>query len=96
MERDRWTLTVEFDPLETQQRADPDLAFPRDECSRVIAHLLKKWGLLPEELQETAEWTSTRLTVTSDVLDPLAVALGFITMHTVPTAVRLIRDSERG
>lgn len=91
MKSGAWTLTVTFDSLATQERIQPEYAFPNDGCSRLIAHLLDVWGLVPEELPEVADWTDTTITVTSDTLDALAPLARWVAMHTLPKDIRLTR-----
>lgn len=92
MEQNNWTLTIKFDSLETQFKRDPELAFPDDECSLCIRELMSIWGGLPEEFQEDCEWTSTELKATFEVLDNIRGFLEWLTMHTIPKSVELVRN----
>lgn len=93
-ERDRWTLHVHFDDLETQRRRDGELAFPNDEASLFIAEIRRVWHLLPEELQELATWTDRCVVVEVQVLDMLEGLLPWLTMHTVFTELYLTRADD--
>lgn len=95
VETDRWTLTIDFDTLSDQERANPALAFPNDECSRLIAHVSEQWGILPEELLDMLEWTPTRAVFRFGVLDYARTIMDWLTTHTVPKSATLIRNNER-
>lgn len=94
-ELDEWTLVIEFDDLPVQAKADPELTFPRDECSRLIAHLLKVWAMLPEQLEEVAEWTSTKITLQLDDMAYVGHVLEWLVGDSVPKSVVLTRNGER-
>lgn len=91
MELQNWLLTIEFDSLREQERRDPSLAFPNDECSIVIRHLMDIWGGLPEEFKEDCQWASTEIKITFEVLDNLQDSLNWIVMHTIPKRMELLR-----
>jgi hypothetical protein len=94
---DRWTLTVEFDDLDTQAKTDPELTFPHDECSLLIRFIGDNWNLLPEQIQEMAEWTPnrTRLVLQLEALEFAASVMNWIGFHTVPKSVTITRNETR-
>lgn len=95
MNTDNWTLRIQYDDLETQMHADPELRFPNDECSRLIGHLTKTWGILPEDFQEIAEWTTTRITFELETLSSIRDVLDWVATDSVPKTIALIRNKER-
>jgi hypothetical protein len=92
---DRWTLTIDFDTADIQATTDPELTFPRDECSRVIAFISEHWDLLPEDIQEMAEWTPTRLVVHFEQLDFATTVVNWLGFETVPKSVTITRNETR-
>lgn len=95
MDHTRWVLHAEFDELGVQEAHDPELAFPLDECSALIAHLCNVWCLSPEELQEFIEWTSVSVKVHADVFDQLQDPLQYLLMNSVPKKITITRNEER-
>ena len=91
----RWTLTVVFDDLKTQTTADPELTFPHDECSSLIGFLGDHWGLLPEEVQEIAEWTSTRMVLQLESLEFVSTVTNWLGFHAVPQSITITRNEDR-
>jgi hypothetical protein len=94
-EPDCWALTIHFDDLAVQEKTDPELAFPQDECSRLIAYLIELWGLLPETFQEIAEWDANRITLHLDTLQSATEVMHWIGTYTVPQSVLLRRNESR-
>lgn len=92
---DWWELTIIFDDLETQAKVDGELHFPYDEANLVVSYISSEWDVLPEELEETVQWTDTRMHVGCDILDPLARVIEYALMHSVPKKVILRRNGER-
>jgi hypothetical protein len=92
-----WTLHVTFDPVETahlESGVDEPFAFARYAANRS--------GALHEEMPVFMKWekdeeTGTRtVTVTSDVLDYLSNLQVWVSYHTIPRKVELVRNKERG
>jgi hypothetical protein len=94
-EPDRWALTIHFDDLRTQEKTHPDLAFPRDECSRLIAFITEAWGLSPEELQSIAEWGPSRITLHLDELEFAIQVMQWLGSESIPQSVLLRRNESR-
>lgn len=94
MEPRRWSLRVEFDPVETQVDRDPENAFPKDESSRFVAFLTERWGLLPEDLEEEVDWTPTTVVANADVLDYYSETLEWLTMCAIPKSISLTRNED--
>jgi hypothetical protein len=94
-ETDRWTLTIEFDDLKTQSTVDPELTFPHDECSSLIAYIGDLWGMLPEQPTEIAEWTSTRITLQLDNLEFVGALVDWVSHNTVPQNITVTRNEPR-
>jgi hypothetical protein len=92
---ERWTLTVEFDDQETQSTADPELTFPRDECSQVIAFIGEHWGLMPEDIQEMATWTPERLVIQFEQLDFATTVVNWLGLETIPKSITITRNETR-
>jgi hypothetical protein len=93
--QDRWALTVVFDDLETQTAADPELIFPGDECSSLIGFIGDHWGLLPEQVQEIAEWTPTRVVLQLESLEFVSTVTNWLGFHTVPQSITITRNENR-
>jgi hypothetical protein len=86
-----WLLTIECDSLEDQEKRNPEYAFPRDEISRIVENLMSRWGGLPEEFLEDAEWDASTIRVTFEILDHIAEFMEWLMMHIVPKSVKLKR-----
>jgi hypothetical protein len=95
VEPDHWTVTIQFDDLATQEQVSPELTFPYDELSSLIAHVSQKWDLLPEELADLAEWTPTRITFQLEILDFVQTVMDWVCSHCVPKSVTITRNRER-
>jgi hypothetical protein len=96
--RDRWTLTVEFDPLKEALAAgsDVDSEFPLGEAAGFYAHLRQFWdGMLPEELDECTRLDGDTVTGTSNILDGIDELLAWVIAYTVPKRVELVRETGR-
>jgi len=86
-----WTLKITLRPYSEQREIDPEPVF--DDASRIISHLIEYWGILPEDMVETADWTETNVEVRDiEVLDALIDPMNWIMMHTIPRKIELIRD----
>lgn len=89
---DRWTLTVTFD---IKQDQPADLTAQGGECRLLIDYILGAWGISEETLSEIAAWNYHWLRVHSDMLDPIADVMAWVTLHTVPCTVNLQRNESR-
>lgn len=96
---ERWTLEVTFDLLEDQAKSDQGEYAGVDEAYRFAKYAATQSGGLWEEFREMIKWPkgSRTVTVTADVLDYLANLQQWVTMHTIPRQVKLVRnDGSRG
>lgn len=96
---ERWTLEVTFDLLEDQAKSDQGEYRGVDEAYRFAKYAATQSGGLWEEFREMIKWPkgSRTVTVTADVLDYLANLQQWVTMHTIPRQVKLVRnDGSRG
>jgi hypothetical protein len=91
----RWVLIVTFDPPDVQEKCSPELAFPYDECSRLIAFIGQEWDLLPEEIQDIATWNPSGATLQLDQMEFVGTVLQWLAYHTVPQTINVIRNEER-
>jgi hypothetical protein len=91
----RWVMRVAFDSLYIQEMTDPELAFPNDEVSQLIAFLREDWGIPVEELSQFVEWSEQKVTIRTDVLDNLSTVSEWILLHTIPTYMLIKRETAR-
>ncbi|QWT29836.1 hypothetical protein PP631_gp055 [Streptomyces phage KimJongPhill] len=96
---ERWTLTVTFDLMEDQDKSDQGEYRGVDEAFRFARYAATLSGGLWEEVREMMKWPkgSRTVTVTSDVLDYLCTLQTWVTYHTIPRQMKLVRnDGSRG
>lgn len=92
IEHGKWLMTIVCDSLEEQDKRDPELAFPNDEISQIVGKLTSMWGGLLEEFTEDAEWDSTKITVTFDVLDHISGFTEWLLMNVIPRSFTLTQE----
>ena len=98
-QRQRWSLIVTFDSLESQAKSDWDEYRGVDEAFRFVRYAAETSGALWEELREMIQWPkgSRTIEVSADIVDYLATLQQWVTFHTIPLRVELVRnDKERG
>lgn len=98
-QRERWSLLVTFDLMEDQDRSDQGEYRGVDEAYRFAKYAASQSGALWEELREMMKWPkgSRTVEITSDVLDYLAMLQQWVTYHTIPRKMELVRnDGSRG
>ena len=96
----RWSLYVTFDPVAAQFSGGYGREF--EEAWKFCMWVARNFGGLHFELPEILRWERyadtgrTHVEVSVDILDFQARALDWLTYHTIPVEVRLVRNGERG
>lgn len=86
-----WTLKLTLHPYEVQRRIDSEPWL--DDASRIIAHLIEWWHMLPEDMTEMADWSEEYVEVRDiESLDLLIDPMWWIMSNIVPLKVELISD----
>lgn len=94
LNKDRWTLHVEFDDL-TVQASDPELGSPNDESSQFRAYMLTRWTMTPEDLADIVQSTATHVRVELEGLEMAGDLMLWLSYNTVPKRVHLARNEPR-
>lgn len=95
-QRERWSLFLEFDSFEIQSQPGRELLHPLGEKAAVEAHILETFGGLPEEYAEVVmHHEDGRMEVSASVLDYLCSVMQWVTFHTIPRVVNLVRNEDR-
>lgn len=91
---ERWTLEVTFDSIEEQKKSI--MWNGVDEAFSFAKHAADQSGALWEEVREMIKWPkgSRTVTVTADILDYLANLQQWVTFHSIPKRVELVRNVE--
>lgn len=93
-ERARWSLYVTFDSYEIQ--AQGEMLNPLGDKAALEGYVLREFGGLPEELPEIwLDHEDGRIEISTEVLDFLAKVMDWITMHTIPQEIKLVRNGDR-
>lgn len=98
-QRQRWSLIVTFDSLAAQAESDWYEFDGVDEAYRFVRQVAETFGGLWEELREMVQWPkgSRTIEVSADIVDYLATLQQWVTFHTIPLKVELVRnDKGRG
>lgn len=92
--QERWTLEVTFDLIEDQTSYVGGEYHGVDEAFRFVRHAAQESGGLWEEFREMIKWPkgSRTVTVTSDILDYLCNLQTWVTFHTIPRQMKLVRN----
>lgn len=99
MQECRWTLTVEFDSIQETINAevyDGGLGEAAEFYQLVRKHAKDGWGFLNEEIDECVEMTGETVRVSLELIDPFEALLQYVTWHTSPKRVELVRNTPRG
>ncbi len=93
-ERERWSLFLEFDPYEVQ--AQGEMLHPLGDRASLEAFVLREFGGLPEELPEIwLDHEDGRIEISTSILDFQVKIMHWVTMHTIPREMKLVRNEER-
>lgn len=93
-ERERWSLFLEFDPYEVQ--AQGEMINILGDRAALEAFVLREFGGLPEELPEIwLDHEDGRIEISTSILDFQAKIMHWVTMHTIPRKMELVRNEER-
>lgn len=93
-ERERWSLFLEFDPYEVQAKGE--MLSVLGDRAELEAYVLREFGGLPEELPEIwLDHEDGRIEISTSILDFQAKIMEWVTMHTIPREMKLVRNEER-
>ena len=89
-QQEKWSLHLEFDPHDAD---DPDW----DETVMFMMYVARTFGGLWEELREilSHEIGTTKVEISTNELDYLGRLMQWVTYHTIPREMRLVRNGAR-
>lgn len=98
MQRERWTLTIEFDSVE-EVRASPrylaDEESPFGEAARFYVWLREYWCADPDDVDEYIQQRGDTVIVTVDTMDALTEPVQRAMYQAVPKRIEVKRNDPR-